>query len=240
MTNPIRTPDGHIFAVAAITVWSVSCGSLAHALRRRCFATRPHTFLPIYSAAMLGVASAAIAVLDLPRIEILTLPTLALAVPLGVGAGVAAVVTDAVLRHASRGRRGRAVVAHTPAPLHTSAARPTASFVRPDRLSGSVDALTGSLFPALLVSAAALEEVLFRGVLVELSLSLRSPALTATCLLASLLAFALTHVALGWAEVFAKLPLGALALISVLLLPSVVPAILAHVLFNLHAWRATT
>jgi membrane protease YdiL (CAAX protease family) len=96
------------------------------------------------------------------------------------------------------------------------------------------------LFPALLVSAAALEEVLFRGVLVELSLSLRSPALTATCLLASLLAFALTHVALGWAEVFAKLPLGALALISVLLLPSVVPAILAHVLFNLHAWRATT
>jgi hypothetical protein len=50
--------------------------------------------------------------------------------------------------------------------------------------------------------------------------------------------FALVHIPFGLVEVFSKLPLSILALATVLMLGTVVPAMLAHVLFNVWMWRA--
>jgi membrane protease YdiL (CAAX protease family) len=89
---------------------------------------------------------------------------------------------------------------------------------------------------ALLVIVAALEEVLFRGVLVDLCLALDQSWLTAACLAGTVIVFAASHVYWGWSQVFAKGLLGVFALISVLSLGTVVAAVVAHVLFNGHVW----
>lgn len=91
---------------------------------------------------------------------------------------------------------------------------------------------------ALLVAVAALEEVLFRGVLVDLCLALRRPAVVSICLAGTVAVFALSHVHWGWSEVLAKAGLGTLALLSVMSLETVAPAVVAHVVFNTSAWLA--
>jgi hypothetical protein len=73
-------------------------------------------------------------------------------------------------------------------------------------------------------------------VLVSLCFLLPEPWLVALALAGTLAAFATSHVWFGWTHVLAKLPLGALALICVLAVGNVVPAVIAHVVFNLRIW----
>lgn len=82
------------------------------------------------------------------------------------------------------------------------------------------------------VSVGALEELVYRGVLVSACFLLPGSGYVALALVGLVVAFALPHVWFGWTHVAAKLPLSALAMGSVLALGTVVPAVVAHVLFN--------
>jgi len=89
----------------------------------------------------------------------------------------------------------------------------------------------------VILGIAILEEILYRGYLVQASLMLDNIYLIAIALSASVLAFSLAHIQFGWAHVFGKLPLGILALASVLVLGSIVSAIIIHCLFNYIVWK---
>lgn len=89
----------------------------------------------------------------------------------------------------------------------------------------------------VLVIGAGFEELVFRGFLVSVCFLLPHAALTALALVGTVAAFALFHVWFGWAHVLAKLPLGLLCLVAVLALGTVLPAIVAHVLFNFDVWK---
>jgi membrane protease YdiL (CAAX protease family) len=91
----------------------------------------------------------------------------------------------------------------------------------------------------VLVAIGVLEEIIFRGFLVEACFMIPSRAWMVLALIGSVLVFALAHVQFGWAQVFAKLPLGALTIASVLALGTVIPAILIHAIFNWSVWRDT-
>lgn len=86
------------------------------------------------------------------------------------------------------------------------------------------------------IGIAILEEVLYRGILTDLALSLPGWPLAAAALLAVALVFALSHINFGLEHVAAKAPLGVLAALSVLMLGTVWPAVIGHVLFNGGIW----
>jgi hypothetical protein len=88
-----------------------------------------------------------------------------------------------------------------------------------------------------LIAVATLEEMIYRGWLLEVCRLLPSGALSGTAVTATLLAFSLLHLPFGWSHVVGKTPLGVLALISVLISGSVMAGIVAHVCFNVQVWH---
>jgi hypothetical protein len=231
MTLLTPTPEVQTYATAAVAVLSVSCAALAGHLHRL-LGGGAGSFLPLYSGLMVAVTVGALLVLHLPTITEQDWTAAALTAPVGLAAAGVAIAGEAFVRRRTVGSRRAAIRrpwTHAPG----RAANP-ASLVRPDRAGG--DSRTTLML--LLAAVAALEELLFRGVVVDLARAIPWTPVAIAALLASLVAFAASHVALGWAEMLAKLPLGAAALGAVLLLGSVAPAIVAHVLFNLRAWAA--
>jgi membrane protease YdiL (CAAX protease family) len=214
MTLLTLTPDLRAYVVAAVAVYSLACAPTA-ALVQSLWPRRRPPFLPVYVATLLAVAAVAAAALRLPGLRWSSWPIVAVLV--GLGAGEAAVRADAAIRR-SLTRRTR----YTPAMRPAVAAPPTAAHAT----------------LALLLAVALLEEVLYRGVLVDLSLELPVAA-AAACIAATVIAFAAAHVYWGWIEMVAKLPLGLAALLASLPFRVVLGAIAAHVLFNTRAWLAS-
>lgn len=89
----------------------------------------------------------------------------------------------------------------------------------------------------LLLASAGLEELAFRGFMLQLFLLVRPPVAEAALVIAIIPIFALTHLWFGWTQVVAKLPLGTLTLGVALYSGSLMPAILTHLTFNLLIWR---
>jgi membrane protease YdiL (CAAX protease family) len=231
MRHLTLTPEVKAYAVAGIAVYALACGSLAGYLRSWWPRSPAPPFLVVYVGLMAAVAGAALAVLDLPLVTAHSRVELALALPVGAAIGLVAIWWDAAVRRVARGRARRKRGARDaawqaggrPAAIHGAAANGP----RP----GAVSTLL------VLLAVAALEEIIFRGVLVDLSLSLSAPAAAAS-LAGTLVLFGLSHVYWGWSEVLSKGALGMLALASVLALGTVAPAIVAHAVFNAHSWRA--
>lgn len=242
------TPDVHVYVVAVLAVYSLSCAPLTTYLQIS-WPTRGHPeFLPLYAAMMGIVATLGLVTFDVPTVTERSVSRLALSIPVGLGAGIMAIWSDATVRRLvqRRARRTRGSSSRRPGrnpgsgnvrfPAASGPSRPTAS---PGFALDPYGRGTPSFsLLALLVAVATLEELLFRGVLVDLVLSLDNPAFVATCLAATLAAFSLSHIYWGWAEVMAKLPLGVLALVAVLGFRTVVPAVLSHVMFNVWTWRS--
>ncbi|MGH8905167.1 MAG: CPBP family intramembrane glutamic endopeptidase [Egibacteraceae bacterium] len=88
-----------------------------------------------------------------------------------------------------------------------------------------------------LASGGALEELSYRGFIAQICLQAPSVLLRAAALVATTAVFALSHVWFGWAHVAGKAALGIIALGLALSFQSVVPAMVAHVIFNTLAWR---
>jgi len=89
----------------------------------------------------------------------------------------------------------------------------------------------------VLLTSAGLEEVAFRGFMLQTFLFVR-PFVAQAALVAALIpVFALTHLWFGWTQVAAKLPLAALTLGVALSSNSLTPAIATHLMFNMLIWR---
>jgi len=98
--------------------------------------------------------------------------------------------------------------------------------------------LTGGPMPlALLATAAVLEELVYRGILVRLALDQEAGAMVVLCLAGGTVAFILGHGFLGWTQLVAKIPLGVAALGLRLATGTVLAPAVAHALFNASAWR---
>jgi hypothetical protein len=80
---------------------------------------------------------------------------------------------------------------------------------------------------------AVLEETLHRGILLDTARLLPGRLLFAAACAGLVLAFALSHIWFGLSQVAAKLPLGAVALTLAIVYGTILPAIVAHVVFNL-------
>lgn len=91
-----------------------------------------------------------------------------------------------------------------------------------------------------LAAGGALEELSYRGFILQICLQAPSVLLRTAGLVATTAVFALSHIWFGWAHVTGKAALGVLALGLALGFQSVVPAIVAHVTFNVLAWRDLT
>jgi membrane protease YdiL (CAAX protease family) len=228
------TPEAHAYAVAAVVAYTLGAAWLAGAVQARLLPASPAAFLPLYVAFAGGVAACAVAVFDLPSVTDQSSLQLSLALPIGAAAGAVAVRAESAVGRAWRRRSRR-----------PAAPRRTAGVGLPPpwapagaRILGGGSSARPSVVLALLLAAAVVEEVLFRGVLVELSLALASPPLVVLALAGGALGFALVHAPLGLREVLMKLPLGLTALGAALALGSVAPAVVAHAVFNVHAWHA--
>jgi hypothetical protein len=223
-----------VYAIAALAIYSVASAPLTTYLQAWWPTARPPSFLPLYAGIMAVVGAAGLAVLELPTVTDGSAAALAASVPVGRAAGALAIWSDDMVRRLEQ-RRARQRRLRGDGPLGSARAAP---------LTPSAFALPayGRRAPydaplALLVAIAVLEELLFRGIAVDLAAGTSSPVLAGAALAMSVVMFAFSHMYAGWIEVLAKLPLGALALLAVLGLETIAPAVVAHVLFNVRAWH---
>jgi CAAX prenyl protease-like protein len=232
------TPDLRAYAVATAVVYSLSCAWLAGIVVARSSRARSVGFLGVYVAMLILVATPAVAVLEPSHVIGSTIGRTALAVPLGAVAGVVCVLIEGFVTRAARRRtRTRREPRRTATPPVRAAAA-----VPPGARGGALGIVPGQprrrMTLALLLAVAALEEILFRGVLLDLALSLPGAALAGAGIAGTALAFALTHVSFGWAAVVAKIPLTAIATAAALITGTVAAAVAAHAVVNVRAWRA--
>jgi hypothetical protein len=179
----------------------------------------------------------------------LDLPVLALSAPIGLAVGLITRRLDrSIVRRAAR--RGHVSAARRASPADASLR------VRP-RPAGGALLLGGSarrqpgahrgregraqVDPrqfglAAIIAVAMAEELFYRGFLLRVALQPGSwPA--GLLVAATVMAFLLSHLTFGWPHVVAKAPLGIGAVSTVLVLETVLPALIAHVWFNISAWR---
>jgi membrane protease YdiL (CAAX protease family) len=215
MTVLTLTPDTRVYVVALIAVWAPACAPVAALVQSAWPAQRRPSFMPLYLATMAAVGGIALATLDLSAVAHGDPRLLALSAAAGLAAASAAIWADRAVR-----RRAGERVTPRPGAVHATGLP----------LSTRSDLL-------LLLAVAALEELLFRGVLVALSLQLPlAPAVA--CIALSVVAFAAAHAQWGVVEMLAKLPLGVAALAASLPFGTLLGAVVTHAVFNLRAWLA--
>lgn len=89
----------------------------------------------------------------------------------------------------------------------------------------------------LLVTVAVLEEIVFRGWLLQLARDLPPGPWQIAFLALTIAGFALLHIRFGWEHVLSKIPLGVISLVTVSVTGSVLPGVVTHVWFNIQVWR---
>ena len=256
MSGLIPIPEADTYGITLLIVFSLASFSVSAHLYSRWLAERGRSFIAIHCWVLAAISVWGLLILGPEGIVSRSAIAGALTIPVGIGCGIFAVWSDrAIVRGLSRRRlllnsrrrsspaprtgrysETRAVTRMTPVSSGTRVVRSRGVnpggrdfFARPE------DSIQTSLWLILLV--AVLEELVFRGFIVQASLLLPHPALVAGAILASVVMFALSHLSFGWAHVAGKLPLGIVAALSVVALGTVAPAIIAHGLFNYQIWR---
>lgn len=233
------TPDVTAYAVAAVTLYAAASQTVGAHVHARWLAARGVRLVHAQIGALALAAVAGVALLG--HVVLGTSVAGAVAgVPLGVGAGVAVTYADGwIVRHA-RPRRMPATA------RGVRASRPAGALPRPTRRTLGLDAIDRGFRPSAadfrvaigwLVALAALEEVVYRGVLYRLALRPDRLALRVLALAGVTVLFALVHVFYGWTQVLAKTPLGVVALLGTVCTGTIVAAVVAHVTFNAAVWR---
>lgn len=236
MTFLILSPDAGVYVGWAIVLASASSGSLTALALGLSGRSRVTAFLPSYAATLGLLSTVALVVLGGWVLGDPSPVQLVLAVPVGVAGGIAAIRADGAIRSAVRRRHPpRTRIGSARMPIADASTTRAQAMLRPDFVASGGRADRARV-ASLLGLVGALEEVLYRGVLLSLALELPSPGLIALGVGLGVSAFALSHVELGAEEVLAKVPLSLLTTASVLALHTVAPAIVIHVLFNLHGW----
>jgi hypothetical protein len=255
----IRTliPEAGSYGIAILVVLGLGSSALAADLRARWFVGTRVRIFHVYSAVLAFTSLWGLLVLDTSRLLGTSVLAWGLALPVGLAAGAIAKWSDrAILRSISRrsvlrrrrGYQGRTTAASTarsgPRPSRATsvpfagqpATRRELSLHRVgQRFERAFTLHDAGVWPY--VVAAALEEVVYRGFLVGVCFLLPGTVLIAFALAGTVVAFALTHIWFGWEHVAAKLPLGAATLVAALVLGTALPAIVAHVVFNVGVWK---
>jgi Type II CAAX prenyl endopeptidase Rce1-like len=240
------------YVVAIAVVVGLSTFSLASWVNTRLNARWNLDFFVVYDVVLAIAAACGLLAFGVSAVLGSSLTAAALAIPVGVAVGIVAIAADRVIvRTLDRPRylTRRSASASMAAGSARASLDPTARLRvtprpgigahggrvrRPDSFHVDLTSLRWRLLP--LVGAAVLEELIFRGTLVQGSLLMPTTGLRVLTCAGVLAAFALSHIQYGWSQVWAKLPLGSLALASVLVMETVLAAVIAHVVFNTKAW----
>lgn len=253
--TPIPEPDTYAIAILALNCFG------AFFLSLYIFQILPDRWRPdiwhLYGVILGIIALCGLLVVDARTLFGGSTPMLVGAAALGIAAGWAASWLDRlILRWLARRDIGakrntpRSGVAGRPSTIASGAVRVTRYVVgspkgpiegrswssRPDMQMRSRSLLKPRIDLPTTIAIAALEEILFRGFLIQLSLMLPTQALIAAGIASSVALFSCNHIWHGWAHVAAKTPLGVFAAMTVLITETLVPAIIAHVLFNTRVW----
>jgi membrane protease YdiL (CAAX protease family) len=252
--SPIHTPEVRCYALAALAVCGVSCTALAAHLHARWFAARHVEFLTVHAAVLAVIVAAAAGILapagviGKPGWGVLWLS------PLSALGGWLAVRGDrAIVRRYSRlrARNERAAGgAHlgrlTPQIRSVQAVfgrkQGSPRVVGAERMQERWDPMPGGMRLRLpwLLAVALLEELVFRGFLVQLLCSFSSVFVLVAGLIGVGLVFCLSHVFFGWAQVLAKVPLCVVATVLAVAAGSPLLAVIAHLYFNFMTWKDAT
>jgi len=175
-----------------------------------------------------------------------------LSLPIGLSAGVFAIWSDRTIiravnrrmktRNQRRPRQRRlASVAFQALPQRINPHRPSLVIhyprnrVRQNYYQVIADARHVGLW--LLLAIAVLEEFVYRGLFIGLCFLLPNGGFIAVALIGNMLAFSLSHVWFGWPHVLAKVPLSVTTTAATLAMGTILPAIIAHLLFNTMFWK---
>jgi len=230
MSDLILTPDLQRYLLAAAVVLGVGGSTVATRLHQRWMAIHGVSFTAVYGVTLIvAIVCGTLALGTVPLLlpSVVRLP-IDLALGLVIGGGAFA-IDRAINRRWQRRdlrrlssqpvipRNEQRVWRATSAPAHVSATEPAS---RRD-----------------LVVIAVLEEVVFRGVLIRIALSVTSTAVIGMLLLAITVVFALEHLHFGWSHVAGKLPFSAAVTVAAAVLGSTVIPIAAHLTLNLLVFR---
>lgn len=242
MTVLTLMPEAASYGIAVLVLNGISASSLAALLHRRWAADRGIRYSYVYSLVMLIIVLWGGLILD-SRPLVGSPRSWLLGILLGGVGGVLATQADRAIRRLadrryqepSTFRAGRRGAHQEPRRLGTINRNGTPYGPNLQVLDDQVKHYGFTLWP--LVAVATLEEMIYRGWLLEVCRLLPSGALSGVAVVATVLAFSLLHLPFGWPHVVGKTPLGVLALIGVLLTGSVVAAIVAHICFNVQVWH---
>ncbi|MCL4541042.1 MAG: CPBP family intramembrane metalloprotease [Chloroflexi bacterium] len=233
MTPFILTPEVKTYLITAVITYVVGSGTIAHLVSIRLL-RRPQRFLTVYIFLMALTFATAMSIGISPWLS--PIGWIA-ALPLGYLTNLAAQRSERLLQQRlRRGRRGRASSQRVPG-LPLPRRQPSISPADRLAISRTFGGVTGYQLLILLLMAATLEELLYRGILVTLIWHLTQPVVMILALASSTIAFALAHQHQGSAEFLGKLILGCFLLGIVLASQSVIPAIICHVSYNWSIWR---
>lgn len=242
------TPELRLYLLTGLALCSLATLNLAGAVHNRYLDDRGTPMLPVYVALGAAVTAGGLLVQG-PDVLWRAAPSLpppwrpAAVIAAGGAVALAATAGDrAVLRALARrratGRGGPGRGGHGPgaAPGREAVAAPSRQerdgAWRPSARDRRLPA-----GPAWTLSAAVVEETVFRGVWYDVALRAHAPVLRLAALALGVLAFGLAHLFFGWNQVLAKLPLSLAATVAVAVTGTVLAPVLGHVLFNLRAWR---
>lgn len=257
---PILTliPEAQSYGIVILVVCGLGCMSLSAHIHARWFSTKAIHFTIVHACVAGLVACWGFLIVDASQL-VGRSPLIWLgSIPLGLVVGWLAVWSDrAIVRTASRrqltsGDRARSKqakkrnpswgnlnvrVRSVPLSITTfSGKSKTLGMLKmQERFQFSLENRQFLLF--LLVVIAVFEELIFRGFLVSACFLLTNNFWIAIAVIGLVVFFALSHIFFGWLQAIAKLPLSILTTISVLASGSVLPAIFAHITFNIRAWQ---
>jgi CAAX prenyl protease-like protein len=244
-------PEAYSYGIAILILYSLGSFSLAAQIHARWLGPKRVGLMVIYCAVMAFAVIWGLLIFDPGQIFGGSTTVWIVSIPIGLVAGLLAVWSDqAIVRRLSR----RVPLLRTPR-LNSEDARLDAARVEANlRYLGDVPETrltsgksVGS--PRLqspesrrfgllsVVLAAVLEEIVYRGLLVQVCLLIPNGMWAGLGLAATVVFFSLSHLPFGWPQVAAKSPLGLLALSAALGVGSVLPAIATHLVFNIKIWR---
>ncbi|MBV9786969.1 MAG: CPBP family intramembrane metalloprotease [Chloroflexi bacterium] len=250
------THEMRAYELAILVVLSLCSFSLAAEMHGRWLAVRGIKIQAVYCGVLSFVCLWALLVIHPRQILGGSGLALALSVPAGLVLGaVAGRIDRAVIRHSNRQHLRQTYKATLSRQADLRARRPTQP-LRP-RVTPAVALVDGRRTLGLqriqqnawqpqsghefglwgVITVAVLEELIYRGFLVAVCFLLPGPLLIGLALAGTVAVFALSHIWFGWVHVVAKLPLGIVALLAVLTLGTVLPAVIGHVFFNVKVWH---
>ncbi|HMJ97062.1 MAG TPA: CPBP family intramembrane glutamic endopeptidase [Thermoleophilaceae bacterium] len=247
--TPTPIPDAHAYSLAIVVVYGLSTFSLTAQAYSRWLTSRRISFPFVYCVVLAVVVAYGVSVVGVDAFGSAPSAVWVVGAATGLAGGLGAKRFDQLIlrtlerRHAASGQhvrgtaRGR-VADRYPRTETVGLDQAVAPRRRPSgvwRIQRKRRAVLAGWSWGFASSSvvAALEEMLHRGVLLETARLLPGQLLFATACAGLVLVFALTHIWFGLRQVAAKLPLGVVALVLVLIYGTIVPAVVAHVVFNL-------